>query len=116
MRRGTTPTNTFDVDIDLRTAEVIYLTYCQPFRSGKDCDECHRCPDYNECFKFEKIKEDMDINEDTVSVKLTQAETLSFDAKKNIAIQFRAKYPGEDAVASNTMITSIENILKEGEI
>lgn len=99
MRQWTTPTNTFDVDIDLTECEVIFLTYQQ---AGVTL--------------FEKTKEDMTITEDTVTVKLTQAETGLFNPKLDVEMQFRVKYPDGSAFACNKMCADVQEVLKQGEI
>ena len=100
--RGTTPVNIFTVDIDLRPASLIFLTYSQ----GEGC-----------CTKviLEKTKEDMQITEDTVTVRLSQEDTLAFDPHEKITMQFRAKF-GNTAVACKPMVTGIGEILKQGVI
>lgn len=97
--RGTTPSHVFIVDIDLTTAEVLYITYEQ---DGHEV--------------LEKDINSVDIETDRVTVKLTQEETLSLKAQKNVEIQIRARYPDGTAVASNIINTSAKRILKEGEI
>lgn len=100
MRRGTTPTHTFGTDIDLRTAEAIYITYEQ---GGKTV--------------VEKTIEDMTIEEDSVAVTLTQEDTLAFEEKGGkVKIQIRAKFANGSVVASNIISTPAEEILKEGVI
>lgn len=101
--RGTTPTHIFEVDIDLRTIEVLYLTYKQ----GDGC---------NERVVLEKALEDLTITEDLVTTKLTQEETLAFCPEEKIRMQFRGKFPNGDAVACNEMVTDFKGILKGGVI
>ena len=98
MRRGTTPTNTFDVDVDLRQASVIYITYSH---LGKTV--------------VEKEINDITIEENTLTVELTQEETLAFP-KGEIEIQIRAWFPEGLAIASNIIKTTASRILKEGVI
>lgn len=98
MRRGTTPTNTFKVDIDLREAAVMYITYSQ---LGKTI--------------VEKEIQDITIEEDTLSVTLTQEETLAFCAGE-VEVQIRARFPGGLAVESEIKKTTAERVLKEGVI
>lgn len=98
MRRGTTPTNTFDVDVDLRQASVIYITYSH---LGKTV--------------VEKEISDITIEENTLTVQLTQDETLAFP-KGEIEIQIRARFPEGLAIASNIIKTTASRILKEGVI
>lgn len=99
IRRGTTPTNVFSVNLDLTEAETVYLTYEQ---FGK--------------VAIEKQKEDMTIEAEQVSVTLTQDETLSLIPGEKVEIQFRAKFADGAAVASNIIGTCTKDILKDGVI
>ena len=102
MRRGTTPTHTFDVDTDLRGAEVIYITY----------EQCGKTV-------LEKTIDDIEtLGEEQISVKLTQEETLRFLDRSDapVLIQVAARWPTGDTVRSNVIRTNVEAILKEGEI
>lgn len=100
--RGTTPINTFLTSIDLTEANVIYITYSQ---LGK--------------IVIEKTKEDVtSMTETTLSVKLTQMETLRLKSEYPVQIQIRAGFGGEngDRVKSNIMETTVDPILKGGTI
>lgn len=97
--RGTTPIHTITTEIDLRDAVVIYVTYKQKRNIILD-----------------KTKDDIEVDEDEIRIPLTQAETLSFSYKDPIRVQIRAKYASGKAVASNIMVGTIGEILKDGEI
>ena len=99
MRRGTTPTHTFTTDIDLTDAEAIYITYKQ-----------------NDKTVIEKEKTDLTITEDSLTVKLTQNETLAFVLDVPVRMQIRARFADGTAVASQVMSTRADVILKEGVI
>jgi hypothetical protein len=98
MRRGTTPTITITTDIDLTEASNFYLTFKQGDRIA-----------------FEKTIEDVTITGDTVSVWLTQKETLALLDDRIVIFQIRATL-GDQKVASNIMSTNVDAILKGGEI
>ena len=99
MIRGTTPTHVFETDVDLSDAEVLYVTY----RQGT--------------IVVEKTKDDCEVTSDSVSVKLTQKETLLFKAGNyNTEVQIRARFADGTAVASNTIDLDVSPILKRGEI
>lgn len=98
MRRGTTPTLTITTDIDLTEASNLYLTFKQ---GDRVC--------------FEKTLNDVTITEDTVSVWLTQAETLVLKDGRMVSFQIRATL-GDQKVASNVMTSPVGEILKGGEI
>lgn len=97
MYRGTTPTNVFNVDIDLTSASALYVTYEQ-----------------NHEVVVEKTISDATITATSVSVTLTQAETLLFVPGK-VFVQIRAKI-GSTAVASNIITTTADRIIKDGAI
>ena len=71
MKRGTTPINTFKTNIDL-TGATVFVTYTQRGR-----------------IILEKTGADLDISEDAVITRLTQRDTLGFDAIQKISIQIR---------------------------
>ena len=98
MRRGTTPTLTISTDINLTEASNFYLTFKQGDR-----------------IIFEKELDDVTITEETVSVWLTQAETLALKDGRMVSFQIRATL-GDQKVASNIMTAKVDEILKGGEI
>ena len=100
MIRGTTPRNTFKVNLDLRECDVLYVTYKQAGRTI-----------------IEKTINDVTITENTVVVKLTQAETLKFaSGDVPLSIQIRAGWANGERVASTKIRTTVDGILKDGEI
>ena len=99
MRRGTTPTHNITTELDLTDAEVIFLTYKQNKKKVLDLD-----------------KSRMTITSESISVELTQEETLMFNDQLDATAQIRARFSDERAVASNVMIIPINEILKDGVI
>lgn len=99
MRRGTTPVHTFYTDADLTKAEAVFLTYQQ---DGETV--------------LEKTGEELAILEDSVSLRLTQEETLAFRLKGRVRIQIRARFPDGSAIASEIVQCAPQEILKEGVI
>lgn len=104
MRRGTTPTNVFTVDVELEGAEALYITYRQLNR-----------------IVIEKTLEDVTItpgsgkNPETLSVSLSQTDTLRLK-NGTVDIQIRARFPNGEAIASEVMTVPVDVILKEGVI
>ena len=98
MKRGTTPTNTFKTNIDL-TGATVFLTYSQRGR-----------------VVLEKTGDDLEISAETIVTRLTQKDTLGFDALQKVSIQIRYVFPDGTAGASNIMTASVGEILKDGEI
>lgn len=97
--RGTTPIHTFTTDLDLTTADSVFVTYKQ-----------------DGIVILEKDKDHLTITEDTITYKLTQEETLIFRPLYGVKIQIRAKFADGTAVASNVISAGINDILKEGVI
>lgn len=97
MRRGTTPTHRFTVDMDLRNATV-YVTYAQ---NGK--------------VVLERSNDSINITENDISFTLTQEETLKFKVGFPIQIQLRYVYKGM-AGATSIIKLPVETVLKEGVI
>ena len=96
-RRGSTPLNIFNVNVDLRDA-TIYITYKQ---AGKTI--------------IEKTGSDIEVEENQITTRLTQEETLRF---KTGPVKIQIRYVKQDgtADASNIIETRAEEILKDGEI
>lgn len=112
MRRGTTPTHTFKLNTSLAGLEALYVTYQQ---NGETI--------------VEKALDDDGVSVDeetsTVTVKLTQADTLLFSASQldkfagnenRIRIQIRLAFEDGTRLASNIVTTPAEELLKDGEI
>ena len=98
MKRGTTPTNTFKTNIDL-TGATVFLTYSQRGR-----------------VVLEKTGDDLEITAEAIVTRLTQKDTLGFDALQKVSIQIRYVFPDGTAGASNIMPVTVGEILKDGEI
>ena len=102
MRRGTTPTHIFNMDLDLTAAEVIYITYKQ----GCGCQG----------FLFELTDDRITRDINKLTVTLTQGETLAFAEAQPVYIQIRARFGDGEAVASNIIKVDAREILKDGVI
>lgn len=98
MFRGTTPTHTFKTNINLTEARV-FVTYVQDGRTI-----------------LEKTGQDVSVTNNSVSVTLTQKETLAFKPSKRVNIQIRYVFQDGTAGASNVMNVEVSDVLKEGEI
>jgi len=101
MRRGSTPTNTFELDIDLSDAKV-YISYEQ-----------------DGIVIIEKTGEDLAFSQSgsvyIITLNLTQQDTLKFHPGK-VLIQIRYVFPTGDADASDIIQTTFERIIKDGVI
>lgn len=99
MTRGTTPTFTIDCPgIDL-THYTVYVTIEQGMHELTLTPECTATQ--NGC---------------TLTVRLTQEQTLSFSAGREADMQVRAVDAAGNAPASDVMHIDVRKILKEGVI
>ena len=107
MTRGTTPTHTFTLPDDLKTATIsaLYITYAQHGTTA-----------------LEKTLSDVTINDGVIICTLTQADTLKFEVLDQhckydtVDVQVRMKTSDGAAMASDIMPVPIRDILKDGEI
>ena len=97
MRQGSTPTNTFEVNIDL-TGATVFVNYEQ---QGK--------------MVIEKTGNALTISPDKIVLQLSQKETLSLKPG-DVLIQIRYVFPNGAADASNIIRATVERIIKDGEI
>lgn len=98
MRRGTTPTVLIDIDMDL-TGWDYWLTFSHRYgKLTKTSDECLFTPEGEG---------------GTVSVTLSQEETLSFPEGGIVRVQLRMRR-GDRAVATDIASVRTEEILLEG--
>lgn len=103
IMRGTTPTNEFSVNIDLRAATV-YAWYSQ---------------DDKLLIKKNSFEGGIVVEENLLKVKLTQAETLMFSQKskeERIYIQFGYVLADGTADRSNIICTTVGKILEDVEM
>lgn len=100
MWRGTTPTHVFYMPDEFSDAAFtdIYLSYAQ---RGKVI--------------LEKTLADITVSGTSLTVSLSQADTLLFHYGP-VQIQMRGKLAGGRALASNIIHTNAREVLKDGEI
>lgn len=99
MYRGTTPTYTFTLPecVDMTQATDVFVTFSRTDMS----------------LIFTKTGEDLGVTEHSVSVYLTQEETLSFPNAK-VAVQLNWLLPGRKRACSNILfITAKQNLINE---
>jgi hypothetical protein len=101
MYRGTTPTLVFRIPYAAALVQGGYVTLAQ---LG--------------AVQLEKAigSEGVTLEDERITVTLTQAETLALSTAAQVRIQLRLLLTGGTAVASNIMHVQVEEILKEGEI
>lgn len=97
MYRGTTPTLTFTLPFEVEQISKISLVFFQ-----------------NHKLVFEKTKEDFTFEGNNLILKLTEKETLQFEASSNqVELQFRFVVGG-DVLASKIMKLEVQRILQDG--
>lgn len=99
MIRGTTPTLEFVIPFHAEQLEQAYVTLSQ---NGKVI--------------VDKALEECSCNENMLTVRLTQEETLNLQCDCITEIQIRARTKSGDAVASDIIRVSTGRILKDGVI
>lgn len=94
MIRGTTPTHIFTIPFDTALIADLRISYAQ---SGKEV--------------IVKTKEEATLDGQTITVKLSQEDTFSFDCSKNVLVQVRVLTLGGEAVSSDVIVVSVEQCL-----
>lgn len=94
MRLGTTPKHEFTLPFDISLVKEFKVTYKQ---NGK--------------IILEKYLEDFEVNQNTLSVTLTQEETFLFAEGVNIEVQARVLIVGGDAFSSEIRIITAQKCL-----
>ena len=99
MIRGTTPRLKFTLPFDTSQIAESYITFSQ-----------------DETIKMDKSLEECEAYGNTLTVVLTQEETLSLASGKFVEIQVRVKTVSDDVLASNIIRVNVDRILREGVI
>ena len=97
--RGTNPVNTFTLPFELISPQQVWLTYAQ-----------------DDVIVIDKDKESIVVSGNTLTVHLTQDETLKLDHRKQVQIQIRILTADGVAIRSNIKEYSVSKILKDGVI
>lgn len=96
MIRGTTPTHIFTLPFAADQITKLSIAYAQ----GDD-------------IVLEKVLEDCMLDGNTVSVQLSEMDTLKFTNHKQAEIQLRLGI-GEARLASNVIYVTVDRLLREG--
>ena len=96
MKRLTTPTHRFVLQMPPETIKEVLITYAQ---NGK--------------IILKKTTADIERNERVVTVKLTQEETKMFAADVDAEIEVRVLTLGGDALASEIIKTPVKRVLND---
>lgn len=96
MIRGTTPTHIFEIPFEKALIKTVKITYSQ-----------------NGTVVFCKNTEDCTIEDDKITVRLTQEETLACKISSLVSIQLRILTIDGDALSSDIMVDSVQNSLDD---
>lgn len=99
MIRGTTPTLEFSLPFGTDLIKEVYISFAQGVN-----------------IVLEKTLEDCVCSGEMLTVRLTQKDTLMFAHGMLVDIQLRVLTVNGEALASDIIRTSVERILKDGEI
>jgi len=99
MRRGTTPTITFNLPFNVSTINNVEVYFAQ-----------------NDNLVIEKDMDACTLSGTQLSVTLTQAETLSLDDEEKVEMQARFVFVNGSVGATKVIKAKVEEILKESEI
>lgn len=96
MRRGTTPTHTFTLPFETNQLTKVRIVYSQ-----------------GNAPIVTKEVEDCVLEGNTVTVKLTQEDTLKFDNSKFVSIQLRVVTDDEDSLVSDIIQKAVGECLDD---
>lgn len=95
MKRGTTPTHTFTLPFDTSLMSIVRVVYAQLGR-----------------VVLTKTGEDLSLSGNTVTVKLTQEDTLLFNCAHPVEIQIRVATLTGDVYNSDIVRTTVSRCLE----
>lgn len=96
MIRGTTPTHIFTLPFDTDTVADLRVSYAQ------NCGEI-----------LVKNLDDVTLSGNTISVTLTQEDTLKFDHNKRAMAQIKVKTHAGDVMSSDVITVVVERSLND---
>ena len=96
MFRGTTPTHTFEIDIDPSLIKTLKITYYQ-----------------NEEEILVKRTEDCEIKENVISTRLSQEDTFKFKGNSTVTIIIRVLTTGDDALITEPVFIAVRKCLDD---
>lgn len=96
MIRGSTPTHVFRLPINTELIKALRITYVQKQKTV-----------------LEKTEQDVTMDGTTISLRLTQEETLAFNAECRVKIQLKVLTVNEEVLASRITEVFVEQVLNE---
>ena len=103
IHKGCTSKNSFSIPYPKEDIEVLYITYSQKRREHKKV-------------VFEKTLDDCVFEGGYLVVQLSQENTLLLQSNTEVEIQIRARLKNGEAVKSNIIKTTTDEVLKDGVI
>lgn len=94
MIRGTTPTHTFTLPFAVETVKSVRVIYAQ-----------------GERVVFTKEMNECELANNTITIKLTQSDTLAFDHKTPVDIQVRILTVDDDSLVSDIRRVMVDRCL-----
>lgn len=101
MRRGTTPTITLNIPFAAADVSVVWITFVS---------------DGEELFTKTLSDTGVTLEDNKITIALTQQETLGFTTGARVSMQIRILTADGNAVASDISTFTAEKILKDGVI
>jgi hypothetical protein len=99
MRRGTTCVITFSIPFDSQDIEILNIAFSQ---KGK--------------IVLEWTEKTATLAGESIIVSMTEADTLKLSGDSQVLFQIRVKMKDGRVLASNIMQSSVDDILKDGEL
>lgn len=94
--KGTTPTHTFEMPFDCENLIAFTITYAQ-----------------NGAVVLKKTKDDCSIEENVISVHLTQEDTLLFNEERGVKIQLKVMDESSEVYVSDIITTTAAEVLDD---
>lgn len=102
MFRGSTPTFTFKIPFDVSQIKNLYVSVKQKVDDN--------------VIQVDKTIDQCDLQDDTISCKFTQEDTLKFNEYRNASVQLRVLTLDDTSLVSDVFTILVGEVLKEGVI
>ena len=96
MIRGTTPTHIFNLPIQAKTIKTLRITYVQ-----------------NDAIVLEKTEKDVKMSTNNIRLKLSQEDTLKFNASGHVHLQLKMLTYDGAVLANQPKVIPIDEIYNE---
>ncbi len=102
MFRGSTPTLTFNIPFDVSLIQNLFVSVKQTVG--------------NDVIQVDKTIDQCELNENVITCKLSQEDTLKFDECRNAFVQLRVLTKDNTSHVSDVFKVLVGELLKEGVI